>query len=62
MTLLHELPADHPLRNTPLGELRADYRNLLTKEWRPISTWKIKANTYNQLGDVWTKLGEFRIP
>lgn len=60
MALLHELPADHPLRNTPLGEIGAEVRNLQSTLWRDLKTWYIGRCTYNQLGDSWTSTNEFR--
>lgn len=50
---LHELPPDHPARNTAIRDL--DVRTVCrhTKATRDPRTWKIQADTYNRLGDTW---------
>lgn len=59
--LLKDLPTEHSARNSKtLTELNAKIRNLQSKLWRNVSTWKIGKNTYNQLGNVWTEFSEFR--
>ena len=59
--LLRDLSADHPARNVKLlKEINAEIRNLQSKIWRNVSTWKIGENTYNQLHDTWTEFSEFR--
>lgn len=62
MILLHELPTDHPLRNTPLADIRAECRNIHSQTWRPVMTWVIGRVTYNQLRGPWLDLSEFRVP
>lgn len=59
--LLSSLPQEHELRNKKLKEISAEIRNKLSKAWRNPSTWKIGNFSYNELGDVWTELNEFRI-
>lgn len=53
ITRLHELPPDHPARNTAIRDL--DVRTVCrhTKATRDPRTWKIQADTYNRLGDTW---------
>ncbi|MEK6884978.1 MAG: hypothetical protein AABY22_35430 [Nanoarchaeota archaeon] len=59
--LLKDLPADHPIRNNKLlKEINAECRNLKSKIWRNVSSWKIGKNTYNQLGNSWIEFSEFR--
>ena len=59
---LSELPSDHPLRNTPLGQIQAECRNIHQKRWTPVREWKhIKNATYNQLGASWIELYEWRV-
>jgi hypothetical protein len=53
-TNLAELPIEHPLRNIPLRDINAEYRNNQRKDWQDIAKWKIATSTYNQLGLVWT--------
>lgn len=60
MNLLHELSEDHQLRTTPLREIGGQCRNLQSRTWRDVSSWRIGRNTYNDLGEVWTSLNEFR--
>jgi hypothetical protein len=57
---LHELPPDHPLRNTALkdmGNLILQCRH--TKSKRDPRTWKIKNDTYNRLNDSWQNNFDF---
>lgn len=58
--LLKDLLTEHPARNKVLKEINAEIRNLQSKLWRNVSTWKIGKSTYNQLGRVWTEFSEFR--
>ncbi len=58
--LLHELPAEHPLRTTPLRDIGAQVRNRVQTNWRDCSTWRIGASTYNALGPAWTETNDFR--
>ena len=50
---LHELPPDHPARNTAIRNL--DVRTVCrhTKATRDPRSWKIKNNTYNELNSSW---------
>ena len=50
---LHELPPDHPARNTAIRDL--DVRTVCrhTKATRDPRTWKIQGDTFNRLGDTW---------
>jgi hypothetical protein len=58
---LKSLPSEHPLRNTPLGEIRAEIRNIWQTRWRSIQNWKIAKNTFNELGSVWTECSQWRV-
>ncbi len=60
--LLHELPRGHELRISQMGGLGAQCRNLLGKEWRDLSRWRIASSTYDELGESWTSTSEFRVP
>jgi len=50
---LHELPPDHPARNTAIRDL--DVRTVCrhTKATRDPRSWKIQGDTFNRLGDTW---------
>jgi hypothetical protein len=51
---LEQLPYEHPLRNTPLIEIGAFYRNRDVKMWREVfPAFGIAKKTFNELGDVW---------
>jgi hypothetical protein len=58
---LKELPEEHPLRNTPLGEIRAEIRHILQTRWRSVVTWKISKNTFNELGSHWLVYNQWRV-
>lgn len=58
--LLAELPPGHNLRTRPLGEVGAQCRNKLSKDWRDIERWRIATCSYDQLGSSWTDTSEFR--
>ena len=58
-TLLHELPTDHQLRNTPLKDLDVRIRCRHTKSTRDPRTWKIKNATFNHLNDSWQNNFDF---
>ncbi|WP_295638268.1 hypothetical protein [uncultured Methylibium sp.] len=47
--LLSELPRGHDLRTCPLGQVGAECRNKLGKEWRNVARWRIAANSYDEL-------------
>lgn len=59
--LLHTLPSDHPLRNTPLRELDVSVRHVNLKQSRDPRTWKIRDNTFNELGSNWMEFFEFEV-
>lgn len=60
---LGKLTPSHPLRNQPLSELKAEYRNLNSKLWCEVRpAYGISKKTYNQLSDVWTKWDVWRVP
>lgn len=57
--ILNELPEDHPLRNTPLGQINAKYRwvgDAPSVPWRTVQVGapKLVGFTFNQLGAAWT--------
>ena len=63
MTALHNLPEDHRLRNVPLESI--DGIQIVcrhTKTKRDPRTWKIKNDTFNQLGDTWKINFDFIVP
>ena len=60
MVELHKLDADHPLRNTPLIEIEAQYKHEGDKVFREIfPNFAIAKVSYNQLAEVWTKNSVF---
>jgi hypothetical protein len=58
---LKELPAEHPLRNTPLGQIHAEIRNILQTRWRSVVSWKIAKNTFNELDANWLVYNQWRV-
>lgn len=62
MTRLHELPAGHPLRNAPIASI-ASVRIVCrhTGSKRDPRTWKIGRETFNALGDTWTRNFDFTV-
>lgn len=53
-TDLKSLLTDHPLRNSPLSDIGAEYRFEGAKVWREVKpTFAIAGSTFNALGDVW---------
>lgn len=57
---LAELPIDHKLRNTPLGQINAFYRQAGTKTYFEVfPSFNIAKKTFNQLGEVWTNNQEW---
>lgn len=64
MTILNELPAEHVLRNLPLGEIGAEYLAGHPPTWRSLKKFRIGARTFNELGPAWTESGArlFRAP
>ena len=66
MTILNNPPEDHPPRNTPLGELNAEYRWKGAGEkaaWRTVKIGapKIVGCTFNELGESWTNSDIWRV-
>lgn len=59
--MLHQLPVCHNLRCMPLGCIDAEVRNVGSKTWRSLASWKIAKASFNQLGPVWTANNEFRV-
>jgi hypothetical protein len=52
---LSDLPHDHPLRNTPLGALGAEYASSGRKSRKRVTAhYRIARNTFNELGPAWT--------
>jgi hypothetical protein len=59
---LSTLPPDHPLRNLPLGQIKAEVRNVHKEDWRPITpAWSIAKNTFNELQGPWPECNEWRV-
>ena len=60
--ILNDLPHDHPLRNTPLIELGAEYQIKDSKVWAKVTPpYGIAKKTFNQLGKVWTTWDKWRV-
>ena len=59
--MLADLAPGHDLRSRPLGELRAECRNKLGKDWRDVTRWAIASCSYDMLGDEWKATSEFRV-
>jgi len=58
---LKDLPVEHELRNTPLHEIKAEYRYLGSKLWRQVRpAYGIAKKTFNQLASCWTDYDEWR--
>jgi hypothetical protein len=63
MIELASLPQEHPLRNTPLVEIDAEYRHTESKIWRKVlPTFGIAKKTYNQLAGCWVDYDIWRTP
>ncbi len=62
--ILSELPRDHPLRNTPLAQLKAEYQWCNTKtpnDWHRVTkSFTIAKSTYNELAASWTESYRWR--
>lgn len=58
---LHELPPDHRLRNINIQDIDVRIRCRHTGATRAPRTWKIKADTFNRLGDTWKSNFDFII-
>jgi hypothetical protein len=62
MTILNDLPADHPLRNKPLFDLGVMYRWKHSQAWLPIGAkFGIGKKTFNQLSSVWVSNDYFGV-
>lgn len=63
-TSLSALPPDHPLRNTPLVKIGAEYQWVRTEkpnDWHRVGpTYTIALNTFNELGATWTESYRWR--
>lgn len=64
---LATLPADHPLRTSPLAEIRAQYRHQSSrgkdKGWKDVENkFRIAKVCYNQLGAAWLDFDDWRAP
>ena len=53
ITKLHELPSDHPARNTAIQDIDVRIKCRHTGATRDPRTWRIKNDTYNRLSDTW---------
>jgi len=60
ISYLGQLPKEHPLRNKPLGDIRAETHNRESCCWSKIRT-QIERLTYNELGHAWVDHYEFRV-
>jgi hypothetical protein len=55
VSILNDLPLEHPLRNTPLHSLNTVYRWKHSQAWLPIGEkFGIAKKTFNELSVVWT--------
>jgi hypothetical protein len=63
--LLDTLPGHHPLRNTGLAVIGAEYQWVQTQrptEWHKVTrNFKIAKNTFNELGTTWTLSYRWRV-
>ena len=53
ITKLHELPPDHPLRNTAIQDIDVRIKCRHSGTTRYPRTWRIKNDSYNWLCDTW---------
>jgi len=64
--VLADLPAEHPLRCSPLSAIGAQYRSKgakATSPWRTVHAgYAIAGATFNQLGPGWTLYSHWRAP
>lgn len=63
MTDLATLPREHPLRNTALADIGAEYRSRSgVGGWKCVTHhYAIARKTFNELGPAWTETSEWRI-
>jgi len=63
-TSLSALPPEHPLRNTPLAKIGAEYQFVRTErseEWHRVTkSFTIAKSTFNELGATWTESYRWR--
>jgi hypothetical protein len=61
---LDRLPEDHPMRNTPLGEIGAEYRGVRGPYWLPVEPGRgLGLRTFNTLEDgPWVTFCKWRAP
>ncbi len=60
---LRYLPFDHPLRNTLLVDLGAEFKHPQWVEFRPLERGRpLAKNTYNTLDGAWLDFYEWRVP
>lgn len=66
--LLADLPPAHPLRNSPVADIHAQYRHVSDrakgeKGWHDVKpTFHIAKAVYNALGPAWTDFDDWRAP
>jgi hypothetical protein len=51
--MINELPVSHPLRNMPLGSIRAEFKDdgCCGGCWKPVRLLGIQTLTFNELAD-----------
>jgi hypothetical protein len=60
---LAALPPTDPLRNKPLLEIQAEYRDHGSKVWKKIErNFAIARTTFNNLGTAWLNSSDWRAP
>jgi hypothetical protein len=58
---LHDLPADHRLRNVAIQDIDLKIRCRHTGTTRNPRLWKIRKETFNRLGESWRTNFDFII-
>lgn len=61
--ILSYLPQNHPKRNTPLAQIKAQARikgSAHEESWRDVARFRIGGDTFNDLSENWTAGTEFR--
>lgn len=59
---LETLPEEHPMRNTPLAELHAEYRHCMQTGWTVIEPHGPGTYTFNNVTGKWAQFCKFRAP
>ena len=60
--ILNKLPEDHPLRNKPLIELKAEYQSKDSALWYEVRpAFKIANRSFNQLASAWVQYDIWRV-